>query len=183
MRPAARHLPGRHVGAFASAGPMGVPTGRANQGFFAAFTGTYIVGRGRIPGQALRTYLNGAGTSNTFLHGQVQVAIAVPEDPSGGLTGTASLFDKNYAQTGNILVLDLQASPLPGPDGRPTELSWTVGEGSSGTFTGAEGDGTLVISYHPGGRRPPHALDAGRMGIQLRGRLTVSGTTNSFQVH
>src|SRR4051795_11579421 len=145
-RPDARFLRARHVGASvtgsqagSSGGSMGVPTGRVDQGFFAAFTGTYTVGRGRIPGQALRTYLNGAGTSNTFLHGQVQVAIAVPEDPAQSLAGTASLFDKNYAATGNILVLDLQSPSPPGPAGRPTELSWTVGEGSSGTFTGADG--------------------------------------------
>src|SRR4051794_1827573 len=69
-----------------SSGDAGsAPTGRATQNFFAAFTGSYAVGPGRIPGQALRTYLNTAGTSNTFLHGQAQVAIAIPSDPTQSL--------------------------------------------------------------------------------------------------
>ncbi len=150
--------------------------------FFAAFNGTYAVGKGRIAGQSLRTYLNGAGTSNLFLHGQVQVGIASPVDPRMGLAGTASLFDKNYAQTGNILVLDLEGEPGPSLDGRPTQLSWIVSDNSSGSFTGASGQGTLTISYHRGGRRQPLAIDSGRMGVQFRGQIAVSGTSNPFRV-
>jgi len=150
--------------------------------FFAAFNGTYAVGKGRIAGQSLRTYLNGAGTSNLFLHGQVQVGIASPVDPAMGLAGTASLFDKNYAQTGNILILDLEGDPGTSGDGRPRQLTWTVSDNSSGSFTGASGQGTLTISYHRGGRRQPLSIDSGRMGVQFRGQIAVTGTSNAFRV-
>src|SRR4051812_31612364 len=163
-------LAGRAPSALQSSGPSGdtssTPPDRTRQGFFAAFTGSYAVGPGRIEGQAVQTYLNVAGTSSTFLHGQAQVAVATPTDPTQGLTGSATLLDKNYAQTGNFLMLDLQGDPRPRPDGRPARLSWTVANSSSGTFAGAEGQGTLLISYHPGGRRPAHALDWGKVGVQ-----------------
>jgi hypothetical protein len=179
-------LAGRWIDTLQSSGSSGdaamTPPGRVIQSFFAAFAGSYAVGPGRIQGQALRTYLNVAGTSNTFLHGQAQVAIAAPSDPTQGLSGTATLFDKNYAQTGNFLMLDIQGDPQPRPDGRPTRLTWVVSQSSSGTFSGAEGQGTLLISYHPGGRRPPHALDSGKVGVQFRGQITLNGTTNPLRV-
>src|SRR4051812_24151004 len=81
-----------------SGGSETTPPDRATRRFFAAFTGSYVVGKGRIEGQALRTYLNLSGTSNMFLHGQAQVAVAAPTDPTQGLAGSATLFDKNYAQ-------------------------------------------------------------------------------------
>jgi hypothetical protein len=183
-----RHAPlaGRALAALQSSGSSGdassTPPDRTRQGFFAAFTGSYTVGPGRIDGQALRSYMNVAGTSSTFLHGQAQVAVAIPTDSTLGPTGSATLLDKNYAQTGNFLMLDLQSDPQPIPDGRPTRLTWSVANSSSGTFAGAEGQGTLVVSYHPGGRRPSHALDWGRVGVQFRGQITLNGTTNPLRV-
>ena len=179
-------LAGRALAVIPSSGPSGeassTPPDRTRQGFFAAFNGSYVVGPGRIEGQALRTYMNVAGTSSAFLHGQAQVALAIPTDPTQGLTGTATLLDKNYAQTGNFLMLDLQGDPQPSPDGRPMRLTWSVADSSSGTFAGAGGQGILVVSYHPGGRRPPQALHWGRVGVQFRGQITLNGTTNPLLV-
>lgn len=154
--------------------------------FFAAFAGPYVAGRNDAvdPGRTL--FIRGGGNSSAFLHGDVLMSIEIPPgpDPSGAPTGKASLFVKNYAVTSNLLILDLVGDPQDGRarDGRPTRLTWSVGEGSSGAFTGAEGQGSLEIVYQPGGKLPPHAIDAGRAGVKFSGRVRIEKTANPLRV-
>jgi hypothetical protein len=178
------HRHGRAVSS--AAAPVGTVTGMlaqrvpARHSFFAAFTGPFTIGRGQSQSERLRTFLKGNGTSNRFLKGNLKLALSTPADPTRPISGTATLFDQNYPQTGNQLVLDLIGPPS--VDGRPPVLSWKVGDGSSGAFTNTVGEGTLELRFHPGGDRPRPALVAGNAGVQFRGRLVSDRTVNSRSV-
>ena len=45
--------------------------------------------------QASQILIRGVGTSNFFLHGDVQVGLSVPKDPTKAVSGAASAFDRN----------------------------------------------------------------------------------------
>ncbi|MBX6314278.1 MAG: hypothetical protein IRY99_15405 [Isosphaeraceae bacterium] len=164
---------------------MGEPTPheQARRKFAAAFKGRYTIGPGRTFDQKSQTFLSAGGTATAFLHGEVLLAVFTPQDPSQPITGTASLFDRDYPQTGNLLILDLQGDPSSERNGRPTHLTWTVNDNSSGTFAGAEGQGTVELSYVPRGKLPPRATGAGLGFVQFRGELNTNGTTNPLRVH
>jgi hypothetical protein len=145
----------------------------ARQKFAAKFSGSFITGRGRFSDQASQTFIKGGGTSNDFLHGDLQMAVYTPIDPAGETTGIAALIVKNVSNSGNLLILDLRGDTASlDHTGRPTRFTWTVNGSSGGTFSGAAGEGTVEIRYRPGGKL------AARAGVIFRGRIETNGVTN-----
>ena len=79
------------------------------------------------------------------------------------------MFVKNYSNTGNLLILDLQGNLQSLFHGVPTQLTWTVNSGSAGTFSGSTGQGTGQVLYTPGGRLPHRADRRGPFRCRLHG--------------
>ncbi|WZP00718.1 hypothetical protein EP7_002367 [Isosphaeraceae bacterium EP7] len=165
-------------------GDLGVPTKHeaARRTFTANFVGPYTVGPGRTTGQALVVSAIGGGTSNRFLHGDVQLATFTPVDPAQPVTGTAALYDKNASNTGSILVLDLTGERPANPASPPTKFTWTVDSSSGGAFGGSNGQGTLEIRYARGGKVPARATQAGRAFIIFRGQLNTNGVQDILRL-
>src|SRR5262245_27675209 len=130
----------------------------AREAFVAKFAGRFVTGPGRFTDQASQSFIKGAGTSSAFLHGNLQMVVYTPIDPTGQTTGLAALIVKNVSNTGNLLVLDLQGrSDSHDRSGHPTRFNWTVDGSSGGTFSSATGQGTVSIRYVPGGKLPRRA--------------------------
>ncbi|WP_435018169.1 hypothetical protein TA3x_000115 [Tundrisphaera sp. TA3] len=158
------------------------PTPRelARQRFTARFAGSFATGPPRFTDQASRIFIKGSGTSSAFLHGDFQMALYPPADrATGETTGLAALLDKNVANSGNLLLLDLQGDPSSlDRAGRPTRLTWTVDGSSGGTFSGATGEGTLEIRYRTGVKNLARSRSGG-VNVIFRGRIeTNGGVTN-----
>lgn len=148
--------------------------------FTAMFQGHYTVGPARSQGFATQLYMYGGGTSSSFLHGDVQLAYYVPSDPSQPAVGMANMMVKDISNTGNQLGADFQAVPgAVDRAGRPTQFTWTVNANSGGSFSGAQGSGTLQLIYYPGRKIPRGATAAGRIGVIFRGSI---GTTNINEI-
>lgn len=146
--------------------------------FNAALSGPYVVGPGRYTGVDRSFYLRGVGTSSAFLHGEFQMEIVRPVDPSSPLIGTATLFDRNI--NNGSLVLNIQGDrSAVDRFGRPTRLNWQVSDASGASFTDAAGSGTMQIRYFSGGRgRQPRVLEQGNAAVVLRGMVYATGTNN-----
>lgn len=181
---AARGRPPERLAPLAALGdsnPPGRPTPHevARRAFVAKFDGPFVTGPGRTTAQAFQSLLQGGGTSNMFLHGNLLMGLFVPKDPAEPITGLAMLVVKNVSDTGDLLLLDLQGDATSfDRQGRPTHLTWTVNGGSGGTFTDAEGEGTVEIRYRPGGRLPRRASAAGQAGVMFYGQISTTGVTN-----
>jgi hypothetical protein len=165
-------------------GDLGVPTKHeaARRAFTANFSGPYTAGPGRTTGQALSVNAIGGGTSNQFLHGDVQLATFTPVDPTQQVTGTAALYDKNASNTGSILVLDLTGDRPTNPANPPTTFTWTVDSSSGGAFSNSTGQGTLEIRYARTGKVAARASQAGRAFIIFRGQLNTTGVQNILRL-
>lgn len=129
----------------------GTPTKRelARERFRAAFNGPVFKGPGRFSGQASTIYIRGTGTSNVFLHGDLNLAVVRPVDPSQPLTGEAVLQDKNI-NAGNVLGLQLTADQSTlDRFGRPTVMSFTSDPNIyGGNFFVTTSTGTVTIKYN-----------------------------------
>ncbi len=130
------------------------PTPRelAREKFHAVFSGPFYTGPGRFSNQGATIYYRGLGTSNTFLHGDYQMAIVYPTDPSQPLVGEAVLQDKNNNSAG-ILGLPLTGLTPQTYDqkGRPTEMTFTQDPNIySGIFFVNTASGTVKIKYGRG---------------------------------
>lgn len=150
--------------------------------FVSAMAGRYFIGHGRLPGQALQTYLVGAGTASAFLHGDFQLAFATPSDPSAPAQGLATFVPKNNFFTGSLLILELESDGPIDPRGRTTRFTWTVNDASSGTFANAMGQGTLQVRFLPSGRGPRPAIESGRVATLFRGTLMGPDTGNLLRL-
>lgn len=162
----------------------GTPTAHelARERFSARFKGPFVVGRPRFTDQTSQTYLYGGGISTAFLHGDLQLAFAMPSDRAQPILGQAVMTVKNVSNTGNQLILDLQADPSSlDRAGRPTRFTWTQNAASGGIFTNGTGSGTLQIQYTPGGKRPPRAFSAGTAGVLFQGSLFTTNLTNTLR--
>ncbi len=64
--------------------PTGTLTRRQlrRERFTATFKGTYTIGPGRTSTEASQIFIAAAGATNTILHGDIQVLIVTPKDPS-----------------------------------------------------------------------------------------------------
>lgn len=143
--------------------------------FTAMFRGHFTEGPARSPGFAMQLYMYGGGTSSAFLHGDVQLAYYVPEDPAMPAVGQANLMVKNIGDTGDQLGANFQAVPgAVDKAGRPNLFTWTQNDNGGGTFNGGEGSGTLKIIYFPTRKLPKGATAAGRIGVIFRGEIGVT---------
>lgn len=150
------------------------------QAFYALFLARFTTGPGRFTDQRTQTFHRGAqrGNSNFFHVAELTLSTVAPEDPSQPITGQAFLFDENASNTGNILVLDLTSAGPVDRLGRPARMTWTVSDSSGGSFTDADGQGTLKLSYKPGGRVGGRVLAAGRSALLFRGSVFTTGLSD-----
>lgn len=163
--------------------PVGTPTRRQalKTSFGAGFNGTYEVGPGRYSFEASQIFISGKGGSSAFLHGDVLVRIAVPNDPSVPPTGILTMFDKNRT-SGSAIGLSLTADPASlDRFGRPTRFDYQIGDNpiSSGTFAADQGQGTVRIYYGPPRGR---GIQQGPAMVLVRGQLYTTGATNPLLV-
>lgn len=182
LRPSLEGLEGRAL--LSASRPRGAAPAEvaaaSRRGFRAEFVANYTSRPGRAEGRRERLFFQGGGSSSAFLHGNLLLNLTTPTDPAAGASATASLFDRNYAETSNVLILDLSGEV--GPDGRARTLSWEVGEGSSGSFTRAEGEGSVTILYRGGRRGRSRGAADGHAVVRFRGRLTVDPATNPLLI-
>lgn len=155
------------------------PREMVRQRFNATFSGQFTQGPGRLTSQASQIFLSGGGQSSAFRHGDLQLALFMPKDPSAAVTGSAALIVKNVSNSGNLLALNLQGTTQQLDQfGRPTLLNWTVGDGSGGTFSDATGSGTLEIRYRPFGRPNRRGVSTGGVNVLFRGQIDTIGVNN-----
>jgi hypothetical protein len=128
----------------------GFPTPQelARETFRATFTGRVYTGPGRFANQGTTYFLRGIGGSNFFLHGDFDMAVVTPTDPSANFLGLAVLNDKSTNSSG-ILGLDLTASRTAvDSQGRPTQLTFSGDPNVySGAFAVSAAQGTVTITY------------------------------------
>jgi hypothetical protein len=147
------------------------PTPRelAREKFTAVFSGPVYVGPGRFADQAKTLYFRGLGTSNAFLHGDFQMAIVFPTDPTAPLFGEAVMQDKN-TNSQAILALPLQGLTPQTFDkaGRPTDLTFTGDPNIySGIFFVNTSAGSVHIRYSKGSAK-----------VSFKGLVYTTGLTN-----
>jgi hypothetical protein len=161
--------------------PTGTPTAHeaVRQRVRFAFEGRFLQSRGRFSDEASQVLVKGIGSSNFFLHGDVQLGAVVPTDPARGTSGLAVAFDRNtstdtafaFTLTGSTADLDRA--------GRPTRFTWTVNpDASGGLFAGATGSGTVTVRYLPGGRARGGVASEGRAFVLLTGNVYTTGITS-----
>jgi hypothetical protein len=109
------------------------------------------------------------GTSTQFLHGDYQMSIILPKDPSGSITGAAYLQDKNTAGA-NEMGLDINFDNTTlDRRGRPTQGSWITDPNIySGLSFFNHGSGTVRIRYPRNGTA----------AVVFKGQIYTNGITN-----
>ncbi len=128
----------------------GLPTPQelARESFRAVFTGRDYTGPGRFTSQGTTYYLRGLGGSNFFLHGDFNMAIITPTDPTAGFTGEAVLEDKNINSSGIVGFVLTGSTTAVDSQGRPTEMTFTADPNIySGIFDVDAAQGTVNITY------------------------------------
>jgi hypothetical protein len=160
--------------------PTGVPTPRqqARERFVAQFTGTFMAGPGQFSSQAQQFMFRGAGGSNQFLHGDIQLRAITPLDPTQPLTGETTMFDRNL-NSNSVLGLDLVADPTSVDKfGRPTlfTISQLDQNVSSGYYDEGLAQGTVSIRYLSGGKPGPHGLSQGKAVVAIHAQIYSIGT-------
>ncbi|SIN84185.1 hypothetical protein SAMN05444166_1219 [Singulisphaera sp. GP187] len=161
--------------------PTGQPTPHeaARQRFVAKFVGPFTVGPGRFSSETQQLYIRGNGGSNQFLHGNTQLAVITPADPTQPLGGSMTMFDRNTS-TNSSLGLQFVADRATDLDsaGRPIHLTIydIKSEESGGSYASALAVGTVNIRYSPSGRRSPGVLSQGTATVTVRALIYTSGT-------
>ena len=144
--------------------------------FSANFVGPYSIGPGRTSTEAKQIYIRGAGQANTFLHGDIQIRIITPKDPSTQIGGVSAIFDRNL-NSNTVLGFDLTA-PQQDVDraGRPNLLSPTIDVNeSSGVYDEAFSQGTVSIRYIPSSKHTPGVIDQGTAIVKIRAQIYTTG--------
>jgi hypothetical protein len=141
----------------------------ARETFRAYFSGRYYVGPGRFTDQGITYYFRGIGGANWFLHGDFNMAVVTPADPSAPFQGEAVMQDKNTSTSaiqGFILTADRTSVDSLG---RPTRLTFTADPNIfSGVFFAAGAEGTVDITY---GRK-------NAVTVRFNGLVYTSGLTS-----
>lgn len=174
---------------FPASAPPGTPTATEirRQTVTARWVGKYTIGPPRFSDRASTIHVYGvSGGSNQFLKGKTQISIFPPADPAATptpgnlfanqITGEAALFGQSYLQSGAVLVLDLNGTPVPGssPGALPTSLNWAYDSNTSGGPFAA-----------PGGIVPGSGYTRGAGLLQLQWKPDphpLRGTSGSGQV-
>lgn len=120
----------------------------ARETFRAVFTGQLYTGPGRFSSQSTTYNFRGLGGSNFFLHGDLDMAIVTPADPTAPFLGEAVMNDKSTG-SGGILGLILTASRTAvDSHGRPTQFTFSSDPNIySGIFFVSASQGTLNLTY------------------------------------
>jgi hypothetical protein len=130
---------------------FGTPTPQelARQKFRASFSGPFYGGPGRFSDQAHIQYFRGLGTSTAFLHGDFNMAVVTPTNPTEPFYGEAVLEDKN-TNSGGVIGLLLQGNRSDVDSfGRPTKLTFTSDPNIyGGVFFVTTSSGTATIHYN-----------------------------------
>jgi hypothetical protein len=130
------------------------PTPRelARERFHAYFSGPFYVSGGRFANQGKTLYFRGLGGSTAFVHGDYQMAVIFPTDPTEALFGEAYLQDKNNNSSGQIaLVLKGTTPQTFDSAGRPTSFTFTADPNiNSGIFYSPTASGRVHITYSKG---------------------------------
>ena len=151
------------------------------QAFSASFTGPYTIGPGRFSDQARLAFFRGVGGSNQFLHGDLEMGVVTPTDPTAPLSGAAVMNDKS-TNSGGILGLDLAADPSTlDAKGRPTTLALSNDANIySGIYFINTSSGTASIRYHSY-HRNARGLVSGIATVTFQGSVYTSGLTNPLR--
>jgi hypothetical protein len=167
--------------------PLGQPTQtELNRTFFrASYEGPFNVLPGRTDTEARQVFIRGTGTSTAFLHGNIQIHLVVPQDPTAPVLGTSSQNDRNI-NTSGILGFDLTGDPqLLDSHGLPTTLNYTIDINlASGPFAEASGQGTMQIRYtsqkrHFKGERG--GPGDGTAYVKIQGLVLTQGASNPLR--
>jgi hypothetical protein len=152
---------------------QGTPTPQElnREAFKAGFAGRYYTGPGRFSDQGTTYFYRGIGSSSDFLHGDFDMAVVTPTDPTAPFIGEAVLQDKNNNSSALIgLILRGDRTKVDAL-GRPTVLQFVADPNIySGAFFVAAAEGTISLTYGPGPNHPITAI--------FRGRVYTSGVTN-----
>src|SRR5262249_10452858 len=152
------------------------PTARqlALEKFVAKFQGTFNVGPGRYSSEAQQTFVRGAGGSNQFLHGDTQLRIITPVDPSIPFGGAITMLDRNL-NSNSVLGLDLTGDRVTGVDqaGRPTHLVITQLDPnvSAGRYVEGLASGTVDIRYLPTSTQNRGLVSQGTAIVTVKARV------------
>jgi hypothetical protein len=157
--------------------PTGTLTKRALklERFTAQFAGPYTVGAGLTNDEKIRTFITGVGSANTILHGDIQLLLVTPNDPSLPIGGVSAIFDRNL-NTNTVLGMDEsapQSSVYVNRLGLPSfipKLSIDVNL-SSGTYDEAYAVGNMKIRYFPSAKRTPGVLSQGQAVVTIHARI------------
>jgi hypothetical protein len=142
---------------------------------FAAMSGTFGIGPGRYSSQQFQLFSQGVGTANTFLHGDYQLRIVVPTDPTLPPTGAMTLFDRNTSAGSQLGLLLTGSRRDVDAFGRPTKFLFAVDQDvSGGLFSEATGQGTVEVRYFSKGPT------SGSAKLLVRGQVYTLGTTFSL---
>jgi len=158
--------------------PEGTPTARElrRERFVATFIGTYATGPGNFSTEAARTRIRGAGGANTILHGDMQLVIVTPKDPSTPFGGIMTIFDRNI-NSNSVLGLDLSA-PQSHVDasGRPNSLTLSLDPNTSaGLYVEGYATGTVSINYLPGAKVTKGGITQGRAIVRVNAQIYNNG--------
>jgi hypothetical protein len=155
------------------------PTGTATAGevkrelFTAVYRGPYVIAPGSFSSQALQVFIRGGGTSNTMLHSDIQMRLAVPSDPSLQTTGASVIFDRNL-NSNTVLGFNL-ATPRTNVDshGRPNHITSVTLDvnASAGLYDEAFAQGVIDIHYYPSRKKIPGILEQGTAVVKIHGQI------------
>jgi len=157
--------------------PTGTLTKREQrrEHFTAQFAGTYTVGAGRTSDERIQTFITAAGSTNTILHGDIQLLLVTPKDPSLPIGGVSAIFDRNL-NTNTVLGLDEaapQSSQYINHLGLPSllpKVSVDVNL-SAGTYDEAYSVGTMNIHYFPSAKRTPGVISQGKAVVTIHAQI------------
>jgi len=137
--------------------------------FHASFTGRVYTSAGRFSDQSTTYDFQGLGGTTFFLHGDQNMAIVTPTDPTKPFVGLSVMNDKS-TNSGGIIGLDVTGvRTAVDAKGRPTQLTFTADSNIySGIFFTDAAQGTLTITY--GSNNSYHAV--------FDGRVYTNGLTN-----
>lgn len=141
----------------------------AREHFFATFSGPVVAGPGRFSSEAKTFYYRGVGGSNQFLHGDYQMAIIRPADPTQPAVGGVYMQDRNN-NSGAQLGLDLAVTQLD-RFGRPTAGTFVNDPNIySGIYYNDTAEGSFKIRYF-----------GNQAAVVFNGLMYTSGLTGVFR--
>ena len=178
-------------------GPQGLnealtPTGnltpqqQRREQFVGVFKGPYVIGPGITDTQWQQVSIRGAGGTNSILHGDLQLKIIVPKDPTQPISAVSAIFDRNI-NSNSTLGFDLSAPQVVNgvpanldSSGRPNHLSQVAIDvnTSGGAYAEAYSQGIVDIKYLPSPKHAPGSISQGTAIVRIRAQIYTPGVSN-----